>query len=158
MKTQTQFTPEQVTEFSQWVSGLCRGRHDEWKANLLDMLLAARPTNWNGIQTVQMETHKGNTLQLFLNNQTGLVVVDLIAANEQGGTELLRQTIDEGKALAHTAPKTPKPRKTQGVGYQPKTGVPCSCKSGVQRDNCRHCEGTGMVIDHALVRSLTRSA
>src|SRR5438128_11130754 len=27
--------------------------------------------------------------------------------------------------------------------YQPKTGAPCSCKRGAQRDNCPTCEGTG---------------
>ncbi len=152
--TQKQFTPEQVQEFSQWVSGLCRERHDKWKADLLDSLMAARPRNDGNIQTVQMDTNEGNTLQLFYNNETGLVVVDLIAANEQGGNELYRHNINEATALAHTNPKPRKPRKT-GVGYQPKTGVPCSCKPGVQRDNCRHCEGTGMVINHALIRAMT---
>jgi len=49
-----------------------------------------------------MTTAKGNTLQLFYNNETGLVVVDLIAANEDGGNELLRKTIDENKMLGHT--------------------------------------------------------
>ena len=27
--------------------------------------------------------------------------------------------------------------------YQPKTGERCTCKRGVQRDNCPECEGTG---------------
>jgi hypothetical protein len=106
--TTKQFTPEQRQEFSQWVSGLCRGRHDEWKADLLDMLLAANPRNDGNIQTVQMDTNKGNTLQLFYNNKTGLAVVDLIAANGQGGNELYRHIFDEYTALDHTAPK---PRK-----------------------------------------------
>ena len=124
----------------------------------------------NNTQTINLTTAKGNTLQLFYNNDTGLVVVDLVAANEKGGNEFVRMTIDENKMLAPFLPKPRKTRKpsgevfgehlpkTQGVGYQPKTGVPCSCKPGVQRDNCRHCEGTGMVIDHALIRSLPRVA
>ena len=37
--------------------------------------------------------------------------------------------------------------------YQPKTGVPCTCKRGVQRDNCPECEGTGQRIDFAAVRA-----
>lgn len=37
--------------------------------------------------------------------------------------------------------------------YQPKTGVRCSCKPGVQRDNCPSCEGTGWMIDFAKIRS-----
>ena len=37
--------------------------------------------------------------------------------------------------------------------YQPKTGVPCGCKRGTQRDNCPECEGTGQRIDFAAVRA-----
>lgn len=37
--------------------------------------------------------------------------------------------------------------------YQPKTGERCSCKPGVQRDNCPMCEGTGWRIDFAAVRA-----
>lgn len=40
-----------------------------------------------------------------------------------------------------------------GCGYQPKTGARCSCKRGVQRDNCPTCEGTGMVINFAAIRA-----
>lgn len=36
--------------------------------------------------------------------------------------------------------------------HQPKTGVKCFCKSGIQRDNCPNCEGTGEVIDFAAIR------
>lgn len=37
--------------------------------------------------------------------------------------------------------------------YQPKTGAKCSCKKGVQRDNCATCEGTGLVIDFNAIRN-----
>jgi hypothetical protein len=37
--------------------------------------------------------------------------------------------------------------------YQPKTGQPCTCKKGVQRDNCPACEGTGQRIDFAAIRN-----
>lgn len=37
--------------------------------------------------------------------------------------------------------------------YQPKTGQPCSCRRGQQRDNCPACEGTGMKIDFAAIRA-----
>jgi hypothetical protein len=55
----------------------------------------------SAIQTVQLTTPKGNTLQLVHNADTGLVVVDLIAANEQGGNEFVRMTINEDTMLAH---------------------------------------------------------
>lgn len=37
--------------------------------------------------------------------------------------------------------------------YQPKTGAPCGCKRGQQRDNCPQCEGTGQRIDFAAIRA-----
>ena len=37
--------------------------------------------------------------------------------------------------------------------YQPKTGTPCHCKPGQQRDNCPTCEGTGQRIDFAVIRN-----
>lgn len=55
----------------------------------------------NTIQTVNVTTKEGHTLQLFYNAETNLVVLDLIHKNEQGGNELLRRTLDIGKALAH---------------------------------------------------------
>lgn len=38
------------------------------------------------------------------------------------------------------------------MSYQPFTGQPCSCKRGVQRDNCPSCEGTGRLIDFKKIR------
>lgn len=35
----------------------------------------------------------------------------------------------------------------------PKTGAKCTCKRGVQRDNCPRCEGTGMVIDFRAIHA-----
>jgi hypothetical protein len=64
----------------------------------------------NATQTTSMTTAKGNTLQLFYNNETGLVVVDLVSANEQGGNEFVRMTINEDKMLGHTV--KPRKRKT----------------------------------------------
>ena len=37
--------------------------------------------------------------------------------------------------------------------YQPKTGATCSCRRGIQRDNCPSCEGTGMCINFAAIRA-----
>lgn len=37
--------------------------------------------------------------------------------------------------------------------YQPKTGARCSCRKGVQRENCPACEGTGFAIDFAAIRA-----
>lgn len=33
------------------------------------------------------------------------------------------------------------------AAYSPKTGARCTCRPGMQRDNCPRCEGTGWVID-----------
>lgn len=46
-----------------------------------------------------------------------------------------------------------KQREAAKPEYQPKTGKPCGCNRGVQRDNCPNCEGTGQVIDFAAIRA-----
>lgn len=33
------------------------------------------------------------------------------------------------------------------------TGEPCSCRPGIERDNCPSCEGTGRRLDFAAIRS-----
>lgn len=65
------------------------------------------------------------------------------------GEEVSRAYNDllEQRAEAVTLPPKPTPDNT------PKTGARCSCRPGVQRDNCAACEGTGMVIDFAAIRA-----
>lgn len=43
--------------------------------------------------------------------------------------------------------------KTKTTQYQPKTGQPCHCRPGQERDNCPQCEGTGQRIDFAAIRA-----
>ncbi len=43
------------------------------------------------------------------------------------------------------------------MSYQPKTGEPCNCRKGVQRDNCPECEGTGMRIDFRAIRERAKA-
>ena len=42
--------------------------------------------------------------------------------------------------------------------YQPKTGQPCGCRRGQERDNCPACEGTGQRIDFAAIRTALLNA
>jgi hypothetical protein len=42
--------------------------------------------------------------------------------------------------------------------YQPKTGQPCNCRRGIERDNCPACEGTGQRIDFAKIRAEVKKA
>ena len=37
--------------------------------------------------------------------------------------------------------------------YRPLTGAKCTCKRGIERDNCASCEGTGKSIDFAKIRA-----
>ncbi len=53
------------------------------------------------IQHANLTTDKGNSLSLFYNNASGLVVVDLVDADEKGGNELFRKHIDENEKLLH---------------------------------------------------------
>ena len=69
-----------------------------------DKATETKPLKYAGsIQNVQIVTKKGNTLNLFYNPENNLVVLDLVAENEQGGNELLRQTLNETKLLKHSA-------------------------------------------------------
>jgi hypothetical protein len=42
------------------------------------------------------------------------------------------------------------------AAYTPYTGARCSCKRGVERDNCPTCEGSGKVIDFAAIHAARR--
>jgi len=53
------------------------------------------------MKTINIETKKGNTIQVFYNPDNNLLIVDLIAKNEKGGNEIVRKTLDESKLLAH---------------------------------------------------------
>jgi len=53
------------------------------------------------ITRANVTTKAGNSLQFFYNPENSLVVVDIVAANEKGGSELLRQTLNEKKLLSH---------------------------------------------------------
>lgn len=43
------------------------------------------------------------------------------------------------------------------AAYQPKTGERCSCRRGVQRDNCPNCEGTGWRVDFQAIRNRAKN-
>ena len=45
-----------------------------------------------------------------------------------------------------------KPNMKTTTQYQPKTGEPCFCRPGMQRDNCPTCEGTGWRVDFKAIR------
>lgn len=63
--------------------------------------VAVKKVKVDRIERHQVTTKQGNTLSFFYNPENDLVVVDLIHKNENGGIELLRQTLDEKKSLAH---------------------------------------------------------
>lgn len=37
--------------------------------------------------------------------------------------------------------------------YSPKTGAACSCRRGIERDNCAACEGSGRQIDFKAIHA-----
>lgn len=49
----------------------------------------------------RVTTKAGNILEFFYNPDNDLVVVDLIHASENGGSEILRRTLDEEATLSH---------------------------------------------------------
>ena len=54
----------------------------------------------DNIQRINLTTKSGNTVEVFYNPENDLLVVDLM--NDNGGNELLRQTLNEEKLLEHT--------------------------------------------------------
>lgn len=58
----------------------------------------------NDISTINLTTKNGNTLSLFFNAHTNTLVVDLVSANELGGSEIVRMVLDEDKLLSHLTP------------------------------------------------------
>lgn len=72
-----------------------------------------------------------------------------------------RNLLVKGGAIGMPHPKFVELAKEIGVfgqgrmqeEYQPKTGEKCSCKPGIERDNCPSCEGTGMKIDFKKIRA-----
>ena len=60
------------------------------------------------------QTRDGNTLSVFFNKSTNLLVVDVVHINESGGNEIVRMTLDEERLLAHCqASRKRKSRKTR---------------------------------------------
>lgn len=64
----------------------------------------------------------------------------------------------KGLKKKERTPKEPEEESVREAEYQPKTGERCSCKPGVQRDNCPSCEGTGWKIDFNKIRQQNKDA
>lgn len=54
-----------------------------------------------GIERVQITTKAGNSIDVFYNPDTNLLVVDLCDKSGKGGNEITRRTLDETKLLEH---------------------------------------------------------
>lgn len=115
--------------------------------------------------TLETEAHKA--FDVFLNGQE----IDTVFYNDSAhvdAEEVKRSLIDHDSydpniEVVERKPKRgPLERPTNDeqfdmltgkvAEYQPKTGEPCSCRPGQQRDNCPSCEGTGMRIDFKKIR------
>lgn len=59
----------------------------------------------DAIERFTARTKENNHLEFFFNRETGLIVVDLIHDNGEGGNELFRKTLDEVQMLAHCVRK-----------------------------------------------------
>jgi hypothetical protein len=64
------------------------------------MATCNRISRYEGIIEKRITTKKGHTLHFFFNEETNLVVVDYSHANDRGGTELLRVTLNDSM-LSH---------------------------------------------------------
>ena len=55
----------------------------------------------DNIREFEVTLRSGNTLKFFVNLESNLVVVDLIAENFEGGNEFVRKTLNEAHLLSH---------------------------------------------------------
>jgi hypothetical protein len=55
----------------------------------------------DGIERWSCPTKGGNTLSVFFNRDSNLLVVDVVSANEKGGNEIVRRILDEKRLLSH---------------------------------------------------------
>jgi hypothetical protein len=55
----------------------------------------------NSIARFSTTTKNGNTLSFFYNPGNDLLVIDIISADESGGNEIVRETLDEKVLLGH---------------------------------------------------------
>jgi len=104
----------------------------------------------SGLRTVAAGWAGAVRVAVYDNGGQDFVRVELGPWNGRGTSRLLYEGPISGGA--ETKPE-PAPEKPAGVGYQPKTGAKCNCGTGLQRDNCPACEGTGMMIDFAAIRA-----
>ena len=51
-------------------------------------------------------TRQGHTVSVFFNQETDLLVVDVVHKNEKGGNEIVRRTLDYNALLPHCKPTT----------------------------------------------------
>lgn len=94
--------------------------------------------------------HKSSGMSTTAASWQGAVDVWLYH-DEKTGTDMARVSLKpwHGHGIARELYDGP----VSGTIYQPKTGQPCACRPGVQRDNCPACEGTGQRIDFAAIRA-----
>ena len=71
---------------------------------------------------------------------------DDIKGKADDSDEETREEKDAKKATEKDAKVSVEESKINKISL-PKTGKPCSCKKGIERDNRSNCEGTGMAID-----------
>lgn len=101
----------------------------------------------NGNKTVRVIPSTGRGFSIQTNGNLPITHRDGIHRDTGAEVELyVRKHGTARQKAIMDIPATPAP-------YQPKTGAACSCRPGVQRDNCPACEGTGQCIDFAAIRA-----
>lgn len=110
--------------------------------------------------------HGQQLLAIFPNTKIGdpLTLCRRLRKIEAEGAKLAKQlcsdsTMDEGKADAIGEDILRRVNALLGNvrDYQPKTGAKCTCRKGIQRDNCPACEGTGYIIDFRAIRNAPKT-
>ncbi len=125
---------------------------------------------WDVRVTCEHQSERDSALVELVNHTTGqripLLDLNLSADDYRDAVTFIYRTVDDNTSDAkfpitligdpeHVAKQQEAVRR---LTRQPKTGQPCGCRAGIERDNCPQCEGTGQRIDFAAIRNAQKGA
>lgn len=163
MKQRKDYMEKRITHreyYGQFVNSTIKAR--VLSAFTLAELLASTRESFNDLPLSRWDMLAGGMATTLCSRQLkeagdGHSLGSAVCILKEAAQQIVDEAREANKSVNLAAPNQQKRgfilRPSTDQGYQPKTGAACSCRPGVQRDNCAACEGTGMIIDFAAIRA-----